>query len=47
MINCKIELKIRWTRHSVLSVAGTDNANRNNDDIILFLLLKTQNYTFL
>ena len=32
MINCKIELKLRWTKYCILSVAGTDNANGNYDD---------------
>ena len=27
LINCKVELKFRWTKHCVLSVSGTDNAN--------------------
>ena len=30
--NPKVEFKIRWRRHCVLSVAGTDNANSTNDD---------------
>ena len=32
LINCKVELKLRSTKHCVLSVAGTDNAYANNDD---------------
>ena len=32
LINCKVELKLRWAKHFVLSVAGTDKANGNNDD---------------
>ena len=27
LINCKVELKFRWTKHCVLSVTGTDNVN--------------------
>ena len=34
LINCKVELKLRWSKHCVLSLAGTDNANVNNDDNI-------------
>ena len=31
LINCKVELKLKWTNHCVLSVAGDDNdANLNN-----------------
>ena len=37
-INCKVELKLRWTKHCVLSVAGTDNAN-GNDGIITKLYI--------
>ena len=32
LINCKVELKLRWSKLCALSVAGTDNANGNNDD---------------
>ena len=32
MINCKVELKLRWTKYCILSVAGTNNANGNYDD---------------
>ena len=31
LINCKVELKLRWTKHCALSSAGTDNANGNNN----------------
>ena len=42
-INCKVELKLRWPKHCVLSVAGTDNANGNNDDVI-FTIKNTKLY---
>ena len=29
LINCKVEPKLKWARHCVLYVAGTDNANGN------------------
>ena len=32
LINWKVELKLKWTKHCVLSVPCTDNANCNNDD---------------
>ena len=32
LIHWKVELKLRWAKHCGLSVAGTDNANGNNDD---------------
>ena len=28
--NCKVELKLNWTKHFVLSTAGNDNANDND-----------------
>ena len=43
LINCKIELKLKWTKYCVLSANGNDNDNTNN----IILLLKTQNYMFL
>ena len=33
-------MKIRWAKHCVLSVAGTDNANGNNDDNNIILTIK-------
>ena len=36
LINCKVELKIRWRRHSAFSVTDTDNSNGKNDDSITF-----------
>ena len=45
LINYKVELKLRWTKHCVLSVAGTDNANGNNDDNnIIFTIKDTKLY---
>ena len=32
LIDCKVELKLRSSKHCVLSVAVVDNANGNNDD---------------
>ena len=34
LINCKIELKLKWTRYCVLSVADSDNDNANCTVII-------------
>ena len=47
LINFKVELKLRWTKHFVLSVAGTDNAHGNNDDNninIIFTIKDTKLY---
>ena len=34
LINCKIELKIKWIKYCVLSAAGADNVNANSNNII-------------
>ena len=34
LINCKIELKLQWTNHCVLSAAGSDNDDANPNNII-------------
>ena len=33
LINCKVELKSKWTKYYVLSAAGNDNTNSNLNDI--------------
>ena len=33
-INCKVELKIKWTNYCVLSAAVADNADANSNNII-------------
>ena len=30
LINCKVELKLKWTKHCVLFAAGADNANNKD-----------------
>ena len=34
LINCKVEIKSKWTKHFVLAVAGAYNANKDSDNII-------------
>ena len=34
LINCKIELKIKWTKYCVLSTADANNANANSNNVI-------------
>ena len=34
MINCKVELKLKWTKYFVLSAAGNDNVNDKDTNII-------------
>ena len=48
-INCKVELKLKWTKYCVLSAAGADNANGDvNDNIngnnIIFTIKHTKLY---
>ena len=30
-INCKVELKLRWTQNCIISVLGNENYNANGD----------------
>ena len=32
LINCKVKLKLKWTKYCVLTAAGADNVNGNDDD---------------
>ena len=43
LIDCKVELKLKWTKYCVLSAAGADNANANSNNII-FTIKDTQLY---
>ena len=48
MINCKLESKLKWTKHCVLFERGNDNSDNNPDNFIftmknlkLYVLLVT------
>ena len=41
LINCKVNLKLKWTKYFVLSAAGADNDNGN--DTAIFII---KNYMF-
>ena len=43
LINCKVELKLKWTKYCVLSAAGADNTNANPNNII-FTIKDTKLY---
>ena len=43
LINCKIELKFKWSNYCVLSAAGNDNAN-GNDYYFIFTSKDTKLY---
>ena len=34
LINCKVGLRLRWTKHCVLVGDDVDNANFNSNDLI-------------
>ena len=34
LINCKVELKLRWMKHFVLAVAGVENDSADSNNII-------------
>ena len=34
LINCKIELKLKWTKYCILAAAGAVNLNVDSDNII-------------
>ena len=34
LINCKVELKLRWIKHHVLAVAGVENDDTNSNNTI-------------
>ena len=35
LINCKVELKLRWTRHCVSGSTGVENDDANANNIIV------------
>ena len=43
LINCKVILKLKWTKYCVLSAACNDNANANPDNVI-FTIKDTKLY---
>ena len=46
MINCKVELKLKWTKYCVLSAAGNDDVINEdvNDNNIIFTIKDTKSY---
>ena len=43
LINCKVELKLTWTKYCGLSAAGNDNEN-DRDDKVIFTIQNTKLY---
>ena len=46
LINCKTELKPKWTKHCVLATGGNSNYDANSNNII-FTIKDTKSYVFL
>ena len=45
LIDCKVEVKLKWTKYCVLPAAGNDNANDNgNDNNNIFIIKDTALY---
>ena len=48
LINCKLELRLKWTKYCVLSTADNDNLNNNDNDNddnnIIFTIKNTKLY---
>ena len=42
--NCKVELKLKWTKYCVSSAAGNENVNNNNANDIIFTIEGTKLY---
>ena len=48
LINCKIELKLKWTKYCVLPAAGNDNnINENANVNNTIFTIRYTNYVFL
>ena len=43
LINCKVELKLKWTKYCVLFAAEVDNNDANSNNII-FIIKDTKLY---
>ena len=43
LIDCKVELKLKWEKYYVLSAVGNDNTNANTNNII-FTIKNTKLY---
>ena len=38
LINCKKELRLKWTKYCDLSASGADNVNNRDSDNIIFTI---------
>ena len=44
LVNCKVEINLRQTMHYVLTIAGIDNDNSNNNGSKFFFTITIKNY---
>ena len=44
LINCKVELKLKWAKYCLLSAAGSDNVNNIDSNNIIFTIKDTKFY---
>ena len=44
LTNCKVELKLKWTKHCVLSAAGADNVSNIDSNNAVFTIKETKLY---
>ena len=44
LINCRLGLKLKWSKYCVLSAAGADNINNANSNNIIFSIKNTKLY---
>ena len=43
LVNCKVELKLKWTKYCILIAAGADNVDANSNNVI-FTIKDTKIY---
>ena len=41
LINCKVELKLKWKKYCILTTTSNDNTNANNPNNIIFTIKDT------
>ena len=44
LINCNVELKLKWTKYCVLSAAGADYVNKRDFNNITIIIKDTKLY---
>ena len=47
LINCKAELKLKWTKFCLLAMVGANNVDDANSNIVIFTIKHTKFYVSL